>query len=62
MAGAILRTQEDADQQARIEIALKLWDAVVPLRTCPGNRGEPIVTIGWQYFIERRGLHIGLLE
>ena len=62
VAGAILPTQEDADQQARIEIALKLWDAAVPLRSCPGNRGEPIVTTGWLYLIERRGFHVGLLD
>jgi hypothetical protein len=54
--------RDDADQQARIEIALKLWDAAVPLRSCPGNRGEPIVTTGWLYLIECRGLRVGLLD
>ena len=62
VAGVILPAQDDADQQARIEIALKLWDAAVPLRSCPGNRGEPIVTTGWLYLIECRGLHVGLLD
>ena len=62
VAGVILPAQDDADQQARIEIALKLWDAAVPLRSCPGNRGKPIVTTGWLYLIEGRGLHVGLLD
>jgi hypothetical protein len=39
------------DVERRIKFALKMWKAAVPL---PG-------TLGWRYFVERRGLHIGPL-
>jgi putative DNA primase/helicase len=42
----------DVDQAARIEIAMQIWAASVPL---PG-------TLGWRYFTEQRGLHIGSLS
>jgi hypothetical protein len=43
---------DDANQQHRIEYALGLWDQSVPLPN----------TLGWRYFTERRGLHIGTLD
>jgi hypothetical protein len=46
------RRISDADEQHRIAYALKLWEQSVPL----------IDTLGWRYFTERRGLHIGLLD
>jgi hypothetical protein len=42
----------DNDLAQRIEYALSLWDQCVPL----------IDTLGWRYFTERRGLHIGTLD
>jgi Toprim domain len=54
--------EDSADQWARVESALKLWAASVPLRTCPTNRGKPVTSTGWRYLVERRGLHIGLLD
>ena len=62
VAGAILPTQEDADQQARIEIALKSLAGIGVAADVSDNRGEPSFTLGWKYFVERRGLHIGLLD
>ena len=44
------RDSDDATQ--RIEIAMRLWGAAVPLPD----------TLAWKYFIERRELHIGLLD
>jgi hypothetical protein len=41
----------DDDQAKRIKIALRTWGESVPL---PG-------ALGWRYFTERRGLHIGVL-
>jgi hypothetical protein len=42
----------DADQARRIDNASRLWQTSVPLSG----------TLGWRYFTERRGLHIGALE
>ena len=53
-AGTILspKVVADADdQERRIRTALSLWEASVPLPD----------TLGWRYFTERRGLHIGVL-
>jgi putative DNA primase/helicase len=44
--------EPDADQFARIDAALNLWKHSVPLAD----------TLRWRYFVERRGLHIGLLD
>jgi putative DNA primase/helicase len=40
------------DENRRVDYALVLWEQSVPL----GG------TLGWRYFTERRGLHIGLLD
>jgi Toprim domain len=58
----VITAEDDTAQQARIEIALKIFEESVPLRTCPTNRGEPSFTLGWKYYVQRRGLHIGLLD
>ena len=42
--------QNDDDTEARIETALKLWQQSAPLLDTPGER----------YFVEQRGLHVGL--
>jgi putative DNA primase/helicase len=42
----------DDDTIHRLEIALSIWRATTPLKD----------TLGFKYFTERRGLHIGLLE
>jgi hypothetical protein len=39
------------DEQAKQQIAFRLWDESVPLPD----------TLGWRYFTERRSLHIGVL-
>jgi putative DNA primase/helicase len=45
--------QPQAEEDAkRTESALLAWNKAVPLRD----------TLGWRYFTERRGLHIGLLD
>src|SRR6185437_8799135 len=44
--------ERDDDQHRRIEFARRLWQQSVPLTN----------TLGWRYFTERRGLHIGLLD
>ena len=51
-ADTISPTQIDADAVKRVEVAIKIWDASTALRD----------TLGWRYFTERRGLHIGLLD
>jgi putative DNA primase/helicase len=43
---------EPEDEAARIELALKIWDAAGSLKG----------SLGFKYFIERRGLHAGLLD
>ena len=40
------------DSQCRIDFALRIWRETVPLKG----------TLGWRYFTERRGLHIGTLD
>jgi putative DNA primase/helicase len=47
-----LSIDDDADIERRIEYALKLWQQSVPLTD----------TLGRRYFVERRSLHIGLLD
>jgi len=47
-----LDTETDTDQIKRTETALKIWAAAVPLRD----------TLGQRYFVERRGLHVGLID
>jgi hypothetical protein len=54
-----LTPSPELDNAQRIKLALKIWNAAVPLRQCATNRGD---TLGWRYFTERRGLHIGLLD
>jgi hypothetical protein len=44
--------RESNDVGERIECALKIWEASVPLAD----------TLSWRYFTERRELHIGLLD
>ena len=54
VAGTILPPKIDAaddDLKRRIKTARSLWKASVPLPN----------TLGWRYFTERRGLHIGVL-
>ena len=54
VAGTILSPKIDAaddDLKRRIKTARSLWKASVPLPD----------TLGWRYFTERRGLHIGVL-
>ncbi|MGC2410630.1 MAG: toprim domain-containing protein [Methyloceanibacter sp.] len=46
--------EHDEDQECRIALALNIWNAAKPLQG-----GD---TLGWRYFIERRGLHVGLLD
>ena len=41
-----------ADEAVRVDLALKIWDAAGPLKN----------SLGWRYFTERRGLHVGLLD
>ncbi len=41
-----------ADEAGRVDLALKIWDAAGPLKN----------SLGWRYFTERRGLHVGLLD
>ena len=43
---------DDDDLKQRIAFAMGTWSASISL---PG-------TLGWRYFIERRGLHIGMLD
>lgn len=43
---------EAEDAKRRTEIALRLWQQSAPLED----------TLGWRYFVERRGLHIGPLD
>jgi len=42
----------DLSPEDRTQIALRIWSQSVPLQD----------TLGWRYFTERRGLHIGLLD
>lgn len=51
-AGTISPTQIDAALAERVEYALRLWGESKPLTG----------TLGWKYFTERRGLHIGLID
>jgi putative DNA primase/helicase len=43
-------SEDDADR--RVELAIELWRQSLPLQN----------TLGWRYFTERRGLHVGLLD
>jgi hypothetical protein len=42
----------DLSPEARTQIALQIWSQSIPLTG----------TLGFRYFVERRGLHIGLLD
>ena len=46
----------------RQQVASAIWRTSVPLRTPATNRQREVTTLGWRYFTERRGLHIGLLD
>src|SRR6266508_936698 len=47
-----LRHEDNQDQKRRVEIAIQIWEASIPLH---GTRG-------WRYFTEQRGLPIGDLD
>lgn len=47
-----LPAPDRADEAERVDLALKIWDAAGPLKN----------SLGWRYFTERRGLHVGTLE
>jgi putative DNA primase/helicase len=47
-----LPAPDRANEAERVDLALKIWDAAGPLKN----------SLGWRYFTERRGLHVGLLE
>jgi putative DNA primase/helicase len=40
------------ESQERTKAALRMWDETIPLKN----------TLGQRYFVERRGLHVGLLD
>jgi len=46
------KLEPNAQQFARIDAALSLWRQSIPLKN----------TLGQRYFVERRGLHVGLLN
>jgi hypothetical protein len=48
----ILSPEIEAADERRIKSALSIWPETLPLKD----------TLGWKYFVERRGLHIGLLD
>ena len=47
-----LATQLGVATAQRIELALRIWHQTMPLKD----------TLGWKYFTEQRGLHIGALD
>ena len=47
--------------EARVKAALRIWRESELLRS-PASSRRKTFTLGWQYFTERRGLHIGLLD
>jgi hypothetical protein len=47
-----LHPDDDQDRHRRVDLAIQIWAAAVPLSR----------TLGWKYFTERRGLHIGALD
>lgn len=50
------------DTEERVAAALKIWKASKPLLPATSSKAEPIPTLGWRYFTERRQLPIGLLD
>jgi hypothetical protein len=58
-----MRAVAGEDAEKRTRLALDIWNAAGPLfPRHSSSRAEPVPTLGWRYFTERRGLHIGLLD
>ena len=56
--GEIADLGERGRAAARVKAGLRIWEEAEPLRSTRRNT----ITLGWRYFTERRGLHIGLLD
>jgi hypothetical protein len=50
----------EEDDAKKRGLALKIWKVSTPLKTAASERTN--FTLGWKYFTERRGLHIGVLD